>query len=82
MNKYEIKEIKDFLQVPPDKIGICLKDFAQYLEMVRAFTTIADVLDSPIESHGFTWVDDGIEGVSSVRLHDIEAGEMVQEFKL
>lgn len=58
---YELRTISDFVALPPDKIGPCLMDFAEWLRVVYVATHLppeAGVrVNTPIDVFG--WVDDG-----------------------
>ncbi|THD06164.1 hypothetical protein [Rhodanobacter lindaniclasticus] len=74
MDVYEIRSIKDFLSVPPDKRVAALCDFAMWLAicdmMADKFTpeevTVGDV---------FKWKDDGISGCSEINIRTPEQPE-------
>jgi hypothetical protein len=75
--RYRIKSVGDFLAVPVDKRGDCLKDFAFWLSMADKKDAIDKALiglfgipddSTPLSITTFVWVDDGIEGISSVEI--------------
>lgn len=69
MKEYKIETIQDFLKVPEDRIDDCLVEFKEFLEMLRAMYTVAEIsaktlgLDCSNEDLlrfcAFEWVDDG-----------------------
>jgi len=61
--RYEIVTLADFLKVPQDLIPACLADFDDYVSMCRELADIKGV--EPIK---FTWINDGISGISAVNL--------------
>lgn len=69
---YPIRTVADFAAIPEDRIDACLIDFAAWLRVSRRSQEISDVTESMIggsvqfDIGGFTWVDDGIVGISSV----------------
>jgi hypothetical protein len=65
--RYRIETIRDFLNVPPDRLQACLGEFFQFLEYARLAAKLAsgeDVKFSPI----FTWIDDGMNN-ATIRFH-------------
>lgn len=70
--KYEIKMIEDLLTMPEDKIDKCLSDLREWYDFGKHLAPLVSM--SLIKSVGFTWVDDGIDGVSAVNI-SIEKGE-------
>jgi len=68
---YDIKTVADFASVPADRLGVCLQEFALWLE-IRAETTrcLAGV---PVEwVDTYRWKDDGRRDVT---LHLISGSE-------
>jgi hypothetical protein len=67
MDVYEIRSVKDFLAIPPDKRPAALADFAMWLAIcdtvAEKYTpeelTVRDV---------FRWKDDGIAGCSEINI--------------
>jgi hypothetical protein len=67
MDTYEIRSVKDFLAIPPDKRTAALADFAMWLAIcdtvAEKYTpeelTVRDV---------FRWKDDGIAGCSEINI--------------
>jgi len=64
--KYEIKTVKDFLKVPPERMEECLTEFRDFLDMARTTTEACKVLGQLIGSEppetfvqAFIWRDDG-----------------------
>lgn len=63
--RYEIKELMDFVKVPAERRAACLADFAQWVDSYEAVKAVLG--DALVRSH-FVWIDDGIEGISAVRV--------------
>ena len=69
--EYKIDKITDFLEVPEDRIDDCLAEFATFLEFLRAILVFAKLgaetqgmgQDELYKLMGFTWVDNGKEGI-------------------
>jgi hypothetical protein len=55
--KYKIKHVRDFLEVPSDRLDACLEEFKVFLALVRPFPT------SLFEVNAFEWIDDGKNNV-------------------
>lgn len=74
MDIYEIRSVKDFLLIPPDKRTTALADFAMWLaicdkvagEYTHEELTVSDV---------FRWKDDGIAGCSEITIRTPEQPE-------
>ena len=75
--EYRIQNIQDFLAVPADKRGACLRDFAHWLSMTDRQNEINAGLvqmfglphgTAPLVLDSFVWLDDGIEGISSIAI--------------
>ena len=64
-NRYEIKKLRDFNKIPPERMEAAFVDFASWLGFVRMAEDggdmVADALAvrATIEALGFTWIDDG-----------------------
>ena len=70
-NRYEIKTLMDFLNVPEDKIDECLVDLKAWIGFVRHTKACTDILlecggkdmraavRAEVSSAGFVWIDDG-----------------------
>lgn len=79
-NEYRISTIADFLAVPEDKIDACLADFKQWISIAREPSTLETAIDdlagapgsTKFMTVGFTWVDDGIPGLSAVDIVGVE----------
>jgi hypothetical protein len=67
---YRIKAATDFLQVPPDRREVALKEFGAWLQMLDA---LAGLVHTP---EAFVWVDDGL-GEARVSLIDHSTGKPV-----
>jgi hypothetical protein len=58
---YDIRTVRDFLQVPPDRIKACLKDFqSSYAVVYLAGIQLKDITKTPLNWPAFIWTDDGI----------------------
>lgn len=93
-NKYEIRTIKDMISVPADKRGAMLSDLLIWLTMTddraEIESKLSKILGSPtsVDDSVFTWIDDGIEGLSGLNLTysnsngtvciELEDGEITQ----
>lgn len=67
---YEIRTHNDFLKVPVDRIDLCLRDYGQFLKLMKSVESIKEKLKAsefnwpedkiqPIEDTVFYWIDDG-----------------------
>ena len=65
---YHIRTVRDFLNVPEDRLGECLREFRLMLDMARAATGLLDAVSDEVITPGalrwqmgevFTWIDDG-----------------------
>lgn len=87
--EYEIRAVKDFLQVPEDRMDACLADFVEWVEFKRNEEALIKLLSAgtkfpevPIAVLDiFYWVDDGIDGISRIDLLD-ENGETIGKLSL
>lgn len=72
---YEIRTVRDFLAVPEDRIGECLREFAICLEMARASEALLDSTAHALLTNEvadaiewrftrFEWIDDGARTVT------------------
>jgi hypothetical protein len=77
-NKYPIETLADFLAVPEASIDACLADFKEWLALARNTAPIAEELNAVLEAagagsvpllHSFTWIDDGIVGLTGIEIH-------------
>jgi uncharacterized membrane protein len=72
--EYEIRTVEDFLAVPADKRDECLRDFKTWMEIKSKTGEIEAELSEglgvpvAIRHNVFTWLDDGIAGVSQIRI--------------
>ena len=83
--EYHIKTIEDLLEIPEHKIDEVLKEIKDYLPIRREFEQSLGELPEQIqclvrtEHKGIIWVDDGVEGITGVRvgikLEEDEAAE-------
>ena len=64
--KYRIETVEDFDTVPDEKLDACLADFAEFCAMRRLLVAVLDA-DKVRPLPVFTWVDDGVAGVSALR---------------
>jgi hypothetical protein len=67
-NKYEIRTVEDFLAVPQDKLSECLRDFKQWVELAYELNALFG--EGAMVKTEFIWFDDGIEGISSIKIVD------------
>lgn len=89
-NEYKISAIKDFLAVPPECIEACLVDFGQWMTLARNRAQFAEGVSTlpgipsatAFSDDSFTWIDDGIVGISLVNLVDAESGEHVARISI
>jgi hypothetical protein len=61
MNSYRIEHVRDFQQVPPDRVDDCLKEFAVFIEMARLSSLIGG---DDVRVGAFTWHDDGERNIT------------------
>jgi hypothetical protein len=59
--KYRIDCFDDFLKVPPERVGDCLAEICEAIELGCNLKTIQDAIapDKPFHFTGFEWTDDG-----------------------
>lgn len=74
--QYKIACLKDFTNIPTEKIKDCLEDFALWIALKKQGTAENNQIQyfsdtflpgSKIEDH-FIWIDDGRSGLSEIRL--------------
>ena len=61
MKKYHIRNLKDFVNVPKDRIGKCLQEFETSLEAVRAAIKMTSF--DAVKYPEFVWIDDGKKNI-------------------
>lgn len=55
---YRIATVRDFLQVPSDRMAVCLQEFEVWLQADKSMRALFDGL--PIKMpKAFVWIDDG-----------------------
>lgn len=54
---YRIKSVTDFLQVPPDRRAICLREFAVWCALREASAALLARIEAQFPDE-FVWVDD------------------------
>lgn len=73
--QYMIHSVSDFLAVPPERLSVCLDDFAVFLAMAIGHaefeTLVQEGMKMPAGSvrlrrDVFHWVDDGKPGLSAI----------------
>ena len=71
---YEIRDVKDFLTVPPHKRHAALTDFAIWLDICDE---VAEQFkpDEVTVGNVFKWKDDGVSGCSEVNIRPMEQPE-------
>ena len=79
--EYEITSLADFTAIPPDRLSACLADFAEFIRFLQGE---AEMLEKAIEEmaggrakmdgNHFTWIDDGVPGISAVEVKVVQAG--------
>ena len=86
--EYEITSLADFTAIPPDRLSACLADFGHTVTCVdndlRFLQGEAEMLEKAIEEmaggrakmdgNHFTWIDDGVPGISAVEVKVVQAG--------
>ncbi len=64
--RYKIKSASDFLDVPEDKLDLCLEEFKEFLvtarEIMECMPDIKEVSEELILQIHFIWIDDGKRG--------------------
>lgn len=76
--EYQISSIKDFLAIPPESLDACLDDFKTWIGLARNgsefskdFNDFIGITDATsFIQDSFTWVDDGVQGISRIDLSD------------
>ena len=84
--EYRISTLADFLAVPEDKIDVCLADFKTWLGMARDPSGLTQMVDNltgtpgaaRFLTDGFTWVDDGIAGLTALDITDPEGSMRIR----
>lgn len=62
---YKIREVQDFLNVPEDRLEVCLGEFAVFIGMLRNLerkvNSLAELTgeDPQMTEVTFEWIDDG-----------------------
>jgi hypothetical protein len=83
--EYAIETIEDLLEIPPERIDDCLKDFRSFYDFCQLMKNIKkhaelspdDMQMSPV----FNWIDDGkTDGFA--KFHDIETGDLITRVKI
>ncbi|WP_424138643.1 hypothetical protein [Roseomonas chloroacetimidivorans] len=76
---YTIRSVKDFLDVPLDRLDECLREFGLWLAIGHAYRGVfegVELLNVPHET--FIWVDDG-KGEVSIRVSTPDGEEVYRE---
>jgi hypothetical protein len=83
--EYRIATIADFLAVPAEKQADLLRDFRLWLDHARSQADdvsreLGDLLGGrfSFDTTYFTWIDDGIAGVSALDLRDDDSDRVVR----
>ena len=58
---YKIEKLTDFTKVPVDKMGVCLDEFAVWIEIMRRAQKFPELF-TPVEN--FTWIDDTARNIT------------------
>lgn len=70
IKQYEITTIADLLQIPDDKLDDCLADLKIWIGIRKEFNALPEFLREYLNlSDVFVWKDDGIRGISQIRLN-------------
>ena len=71
VNKYTIKEVNDFLELPDDRIEDCLKEFKTFIVLAKRQRTVTIELAKAIQidadvstDNTFVWIDDGENNIT------------------
>jgi hypothetical protein len=66
--RYEIKEVKDFLNIPEDRVDAALDEFRDWVKVSRNIESmlISDSMKAIIKLEAFVWIDDGKKEVKLV----------------
>lgn len=63
---YDIRTLADFLSVPPERLAVCLAEFAVCVEMARISAQMLAPIEVPLSR--FAWTDDGVPGLTDITL--------------
>lgn len=70
IKEYEITAIADLLKVPDDKLDDCLADLKIWLGVRKTYDELPDVFRELVTLQDtMTWKDDGIRGVSEIKIN-------------
>lgn len=88
IKQYEICSIHDFLDIPEDRLEVCLRDFKEWVVMGRSINELIKLSDGKADITQILpkliWIDDGLVGLSQVSIRvaaksadtDSEGGEI------
>jgi len=71
MSKYVIKNLEDFFQIPEEKLSECLTDFFYWILVGKQIKDDSG-LNKIVSLDGFKWIDDGIQGISSIEISKVK----------
>ncbi len=76
---YKIREVQDFLNVPEDRLEVCLSEFAVFIgtmrDLERTVNSLAELTgeDPQMTEVTFEWIDDG-KKERTIKIHPIIKG--------
>lgn len=65
MTEYKIKNLKDLLNIPVDRIDVCLDELKEGIKLMHAQAAALDISLADAVFDGFTWKDDGAKNMTS-----------------
>lgn len=68
--EYTVTCLMDFLKIPPEKLQVCLQDFAEWIKYLRERPDMQILGKST-----FLWIDDGKVGLKYIDI--LSAGECI-----
>lgn len=72
IKQYEIGSIHDFLDIPEDRLDVCLRDFKEWVVMGRSISELIKLSDGKADITQILprliWIDDGVVGLSEISI--------------
>lgn len=75
--QYKIGKLEDFLKIPSERLGDCLKGFEKTINSAKVIAAKAQAEGKTVELHfdELIWVDDGEDDVVITNVNNIYAPE-------
>lgn len=64
MSEYKIACLKDFLNIPADRIDSCLDELKEGLKLMHASMALGELNLNEVSFEEFTWKDDGAKNIT------------------